>query len=367
METQEQKNNKSSSTTPETKPEPFQTVAQVRTTKWLAVFGFIAMVVALAWFLFTAIAFAPNLFSLVGSAISSDTTAKTAPEIILTPRETTATPDEPLALSWEASTTIDGTFAVWFACEPGVDIALATPTDGRQDIRCATYYNVGELTALNVFFSTANVESTTVAYEITFVPTDESIKQSGNVGTLTVTSSTLAMNEDSNEEEDEVTEIESEPIPQPDQEEAPVEEESTTQPAPHTPQYREQIVYRVPQSDPQGTTDLHASFSRVGVLDNGSFTTTATFNRGERGAIRFTVTNQGNRTSENWTYTAELPNGQVYQSPTQAPLRPNETATISLGLRAPSEIGTYPFSVKIDTSRDISTANHSFSWSVVVD
>ncbi len=353
METQEQKNTNQSSTA----ANPFKTPAQERTTKWLAVFGFIAVIVALAWFLFTAIAFAPNLISYVGSALSTnDTATTTAPEIILTPRQTVAVPDEPLTLSWEAPTTLEGTFAVWFACETGVEIALSTPEDGQQDVRCATYYNIGELTNVNVFLTAPGIEVATIQYEVVFVPADETIAQSSNIGTLTVTDPTLA----AHEEDDEILVTESE-------DEVPVEETTVTETPAHTPQYQEQVVYRVPQSDPQGTTDLRASFSRVGVLDNGTFATTASFNRGEQGAVRFTVTNQGTRTSENWTYQAELPNGQTYESPTQAPLRPNETATISLGFRAPTESGTYPFSVSIDTLRDISTANHSFSWSVIVD
>lgn len=346
METQEQKNNNSSSDTVED---------TARTTKWLAVFGLFALVLALAWFIFTVIAFIPNALSLAGSVLfTSEPEEEQTFEIVLETTETTAVSGEMITLSWEQFAEQPlGSYAVWFACADDVTIQVVTPDEGMQNINCETYYNIGERTSLNVLFESPAVEMTSIDYEIAFVPEDEDIEQQGSIGTLVIENPTLALREEEIEEETEIIEDETE-----------AEEELVEQPI---PEYREDIVYQVPQSDPQGATDLGVRFFGVGILENETFTAQPSFEQSKRGAIRFVVTNHGTRTSENWTYTATLPNGQIYESPTQMPLRPNENATISLGFRSPAETGTYPFSVAIETTRDISTANHSFSWSVSVD
>lgn len=352
MQTQEQQNNNQSSNSVTTNEQ------QVRTTKWLAVLGFVALVVALAWFLFTAIAFVPNLVSLAGSAILGEEQLPEPTEIILTPSDIIAQHDSSLTLTWEATQESAGSFAIWFACVDGVDIAVATPDDGRQNINCDTYYNIGDRTSINAFFSMPDMENTQIQYEVAFVPEDDEQEQGGSVGTLTIENTALAMREE-DEDEDQDDAIEED-----DEDEVAVSPEPPTA---TTPPFREEIVYEVPQSDPRGTTDLGIRFTGVGVLENETFRGTRAFAQSERGAIRFAVTNHGTRTSETWTYTAELPNGQIYESPTQEPLRPNETATISLGFRAPAETGSYPFAVGINTSRDVNTNNHNFSWSVTVE
>lgn len=348
METQEQNNNSSSSNVVED---------TARTTKWLAVFGLFALVLALAWFIFTVIAFIPNALSLAGSALfTSEQEEIQTSEIILGTMVTPAVNDEIITLSWEHSPEPPlGSYAVWFACADDVTVQVVTPDDGMQSINCETYYNIGERTSLNVLFQSPSTEITSIDYEIAFVPEDENLEQQGSVGTIVIENPALALREDDKEDIEEEADI---------IDETEVEEEAIEQPA---PEYREDIVYQVPQSDPQGATDLGVRFFGVGILENETFTAQPSFEQSKRGAIRFVVTNHGTRTSENWTYTATLPNGQIYESPTQMPLRPNENATISLGFRSPAETGTYPFSVAIETTRDISTANHSFSWSVSVD
>ncbi len=340
METQEQKYSNLSSNTIENK---------TRTTKWLAVFGLFALVLALAWFIFTVIAFVPNALSLAGSVLFTNEPEEVVPsEIILENREITTLSGEIATLSWIPSTEPQpGSYAIWFACVDGVSVQVVTPDDGIQNINCETYYDIGERTTLNVELQSSAMEVASVEYEIAFVSSDESFERHGSVGTLTIENPALALAEE---------ETEAEVVPEED-----VIEQSVI------PEYREDIVYQQPQSDPQGVTDLGVRFAGVGVIEDGAFAIRRSFEENKRGAIRFEVTNHGTQTSEDWTYTATLPNGQIYESPKQQPLRPKESATISLGFRSPAEAGTYPFSVMIETTRDISSANHSFSWSVLVD
>ena len=348
METQEQKNNNQSSNAVEDK---------TRTTKWLAVLGLFALVLALAWFIFTVIAFIPNALSLAGSVLfTGDRDEVKTTEIILADTGTTAVSDEMITLSWEQSAESPaGSYAVWFACVDTITIQVVTPDEGMQNLNCGTYYNIGDRTSLNVRFQSPSLEIASIDYEIAFVPDDENLEQQGSVGTLIVENPALVLHEEDEEGAEEEIGIEEETLPA---------EETIEQ---TTPEYREEIVYQVPQSDPRGITDLGIRFSGVGTLENETFVAQPSFEQSNRGAIRFVVTNHGTRTSEDWTYTANLPNGQIYESPIQEPLRPNENATISLGFRSPAETGTYPFSVAIETMRDVSSANHSFSWTVLVD
>ena len=336
-----------------------------RTTKWLAVVGFLALLLAMAWFIFTTIAFVPNLVATVGSLFTDDSEPSPV-ELILTPETTTAAHAQPITLEWEPAPTI-GSYAIWFACAEGVRIQVATPEDGTQEINCSTFYNIGDLTAVRTTFLSETQEEVSVEYQVAFLPETDPDAQFATTGQLTIQNQALALADDTDEADTDepVTEtpVEDEPAASDDDT---TSEPDVTPTVPQTPQYREEVVYQVPQSDPNGTTDLAVAYRGVGTISNGSFVADSSFDSGDRGAIRFTVTNQGTRTSETWRYTAELPNGQTYRSPSQAALRPNETATISLGFRAPAERGSYPFRVNTETSRDQNRNNHSFSWSVAV-
>lgn len=361
--TQEQQNNNlSNQTTSAHESATYALEPRERTTKWLAVAGFLALLIAMAWFIFTAMSFVPHLVATVGNFLTAEDTVPTPVELILTPATTEAEHNQPITLEWEPAPEA-GSYAIWFACVDGVRIQVATPNDGAQEINCATFYNIGNLTAIRTTFLSEQAETTAIEYQVAFLPEADPDNQSTTSGVLTIRNQTLALAEDTEVSPETPAEEEEDVVAEPSIPDASVPEPTT----PTQPVYREEIVYSVPQSDPAGTTDLAVTYRGVGVIESSTFIAGSRFTANDRGAIRFAVTNRGTRTSETWRYTAELPNGQTFTSPEQAPLRPNETATISLGFRAPAEAGTFPFAVNITTVRDQDRSNHAFAWNVKVD
>jgi subtilase family serine protease len=123
-------------------------------------------------------------------------------------------------------------------------------------------------------------------------------------------------------------------------------------------------VYEIPVSNPRGFTDLQTAFLNVGEIRNNTFTVTSL--REERdGAFQFSVKNIGTKTSERWTYTVELPDGDSYTSSSQAPLKPNERAVITIGFAVPG-ISVHTFEVDVDVDDDRNRNNNSFERRVSV-
>lgn len=346
-----------------------------RAIKWLAVFGVISIVLSLGWIVSSITGYNPNLMATIGSIFTN----KSHPvELILTPATTTIEHGSPVTLEWEPAPE-PGTYALWFECAGDMEIHLATPGYGSQEIICDTFYNIGELNAVRAIFSNEK-ESTLIDYKVAFLPESNPDEQYITTGQLTIQSSQIALSPDDKKDADI---IESEPIikeeepksketetpteTEIDQPETEVTEDLSPEPVYTEPQFITEVVYQLPTSDPLGNTYLYVSYRGVGIIDNNVFTAHSSFNSAEHGAIRFDVTNRGTKTSSEWTYRAQLPNGQIYTSPTQEPLKPNETATISIGFRSPVETGTYPFSVEIDTIDTNELLNDNFTWSVMVN
>lgn len=151
-----------------------------------------------------------------------------------------------------------------------------------------------------------------------------------------------------------------------------VSDESATPAATSTPskpttstptpvQYKTVAQYVVPTSDPNGYTDLEATFVAVGrTTSDGRFVAGATLETDEVGAIQFRVKNIGTKTSSEWHFEAKLPNGDTMKSSVQKPLKPGEMATLTLVFDVGDKDGNRSFEVGVYGGNDISTINNGF-------
>ncbi len=86
--------------------------------------------------------------------------------------------------------------------------------------------------------------------------------------------------------------------------------------------------------NPNGRVDLKALITDVGIIDtDGIFVSTSTISTKNKGTIRFTVTNIGSKTSDNWTFNAVLPTFPMYifHSTNQRALAPGDKIEFTLG------------------------------------
>ncbi|OGG41884.1 hypothetical protein A2837_01580 [Candidatus Kaiserbacteria bacterium RIFCSPHIGHO2_01_FULL_46_22] len=141
----------------------------------------------------------------------------------------------------------------------------------------------------------------------------------------------------------------------------------TVTPKPVTPQYRTVTTYVVPTSNPNGYTDLEISLVAVGKMTSGErFIPTAYLEAEEQSAIQFRVKNLGTKTSGNWHFKAELPNGDDFKSNVQQPLKPGEMATLTIAFVTDNDDGSHKFNVSVYTNGDTNTANNGFTATVNV-
>ena len=128
----------------------------------------------------------------------------------------------------------------------------------------------------------------------------------------------------------------------------------------------QEILYFFPTSHPNGFVDLKITYLGIGTFENETFVQSGTFNSTLKGAFKFEVRNIGTKTSDDWTLEAVLPSGFTYVSDSQAQLRPNETATLTLGFTPEADSSTATISSTVIEENDTKEGNNSFTWSVKI-
>lgn len=140
---------------------------------------------------------------------------------------------------------------------------------------------------------------------------------------------------------------------------------STPKPAPIT--YKTVTTYKQPVSDPNGYVDLFASFVAVGTMTaNDRFIAASYIEEDEPAAFQFKVKNNGTKTSGEWRFKIELPNGSKIESEAQRPLGPSETSTLTIAFSGVENKKNRDISIEVTTSGDVNTSNNSFKVRVEV-
>lgn len=334
-----------SSTSPDTKE---------RSIRALAVVGFIGLIVLIAILIINLVSFIPNIVSSVASVINTQTENTLQVQVT----EDSIESGEMTFLSWESTGKISS-YAFAFSCS-NYDLRTEVRTNeyGTQTITCDTTYTLDEIKELSLTIFAEEARFNTLNYTIYGYIDGEDTDPVTAEGSIEILNRNISIGGSNTDEE----KVETEPEENTEEE---IEDDTTSEPETPRYTYREEYVYDIPKSDPNGYTELALTYKGVGTLtSNHTFVPAGSFSTEETGAIKFSVKNTGTKTSDSWTYSTKLPNGTKYTSKTQTPLKPNEEATIILGFRAPSKADTYPFSVSIKTARDSNSNNNSFSWSV---
>ena len=135
-------------------------------------------------------------------------------------------------------------------------------------------------------------------------------------------------------------------------------------PTPITPGNQQNNVYKIdPTVNPviEGNwTDLGATIEEVGILDsNNNFVATSTFSNINIGAVRFTVKNIGDKTSENWTFNAVLPTSpaHIFHSAGQKALAPGEKIEFTMGFDKAKIGAQQPIIINVDPTGGMKESN----------
>lgn len=315
----------------------------------------ILIIAGLAWTSVHLIKLVPDAFSSLASlaeSLNRTSSNQTFGSFGVTSDKTLVNAGESVTLSWETASR-PGSYTFSYQCADGVAVDLIRD-DGTQSISCDTNYNIGTVENLTIAIDSEKERYTDVTYTIAFLATNDiSPRASGNASITVVNN---AVSELATETTEEPEMPEEEPVEEP-QEETPSETPATPAVSP-TPTYEQQYTYAIPTSDPHGRTDLGVRFLNTGMIVGNTFFPQALL-RGEAGAIQFEVKNFGTKTSGRWSFSVTLPTGDTYTADSQAPLKPNERAVLSIGFGEHAK-SSYTFEVVVDETSDRNRLNDSF-------
>lgn len=352
--------------------------------KSLAIFGFIGIIILIAWLSIQLVSVIPGAFSSLASLAESINMQKqTAMEdkelknITVTSSATLVNAKEAVTASWGAAN-VPGSFTFSYQCTDGVAIDLQE-IDGMKSITCDTNYNIGNVTSLTFTVDSEKNRYSDVRYTISFLGTNDTMPRASGTAQITVINSDIksVLATTVNNEEETATPVIEETLKRVVAPEAtpstPVVETvvetvpstpvtETVKPIAPTPTYEQQYTYTIPVSDPNGRIDLGTRYLNVGNIVGSTFIAGAV-RQGEAGAIQFEVKNYGSKTSGTWTFSVTLPDGRTYKSETQAALKPNERAVLTIGFPTVT-VSSHTFVVIVSETNDKVNLNDSFQQKV---
>jgi len=335
--------------------------------KILAIIGFTATVVLGVWLAVQVVQLAPSAFTSLASLSESVYGKPNTEEITVVTSKSVVNNTETFALRWS---TVDrpGEYRFTYECTDGIEVLVKNKDGAMTPAACGQPFTLvgdGE-TELQV--KSDKLRFIDVSYTVTF--TDEGAREVAVADSdkFTVVNASIPQGgvvagaDDNKEKTDEATaDDEEEKVITP---VVPTKTTTPTPTVPTTPQY--EFTYKLPVSNPNGFVDLKTTYIGVGELNNSNvFIPRSSIDNDTRAALKFSVTNIGTKTSDDWTYEVEMPNGSTYESSKQDGLKPNETATIILGFDA-TDTGTKSISGEVTVDDDRSKANNDFNRLVTV-
>jgi len=329
----------------------------------LAIAGFVAIVLVLAWLSVQLVQLFPNALSSLASLAegvnqASETMIDDEPmaAIVVSSNTSLIKNGDTLDINWDTMNA-RGSYVFFYDCVDGVAVTQIDAGVERQLV-CDTNYNVGDISEFSVAIESEKNRYTDVTYGIGFLATSDTEPRALGTDVVTVINENVngfTFVTEPETEEPIVEEVVTEP-------EVPAVVTPTT-PTPGTPVFEQEFVYKIPTSDPNGITDLGTAYIAMGEVINNRFVP-GPVTTDNAGAIQFSVKNYGTKTSNTWSFTMTLPNGGTYNSPTQAALKPNEQAVLTIGFPATGNDTTHTFELKVAVSNDRNSRNDSFTQRV---
>jgi hypothetical protein len=338
--------------------------------KSLAIVGFIGLIIVIAWLGIQLVKVLPSAFSSLAS-LADSVYQFDNDKFATSVNKTMVNTNESATISWNVPKRT-GTFAFSYECVEGLSLDMRDSLGSIKSLTCATNYNIGSVSALDIIAQSEKSRFADLKYRIDFIPSGKTEPTTNAGGSLTIVNPSISAVTDETPVQPEapatttpvVTPATTTPSTTPVVTPKPVKPTTPTTPA--KPTYTQEYTYGIPVSNPNGYTDLAARFLASGIIENKTFIATAVIDNDSTGAIQFEVKNIGTKTSNTWTYTAKLPNGETYTSPSQAALKPNERAVITLGFAMGDTTGVKRYDVEVSITPDSNQKNNQFETVVAV-
>lgn len=317
----------------------------------LAVIGFIAVIILIAWLAVQIVRFVPSAFSSLASLsqgisqYSESLDGDVDGPLIVQSNVASTTSGKPITLSWEKDGRV-GRYAFSHGCREGLIVEMVD-NDGLRSLSCGVRYDLGDMNSITIVVDSPFETPVEVPYIISFMRTNDTEPIRAGEATVTIV----------NEESTAVVAGDNNGDVLGDSDSADTEEEPTVS-APRPTITKPEYTYTFPVSDPNGYTDLKTTFVATGNISGRTFKA-GSLKQDDDGAIQFEIQNIGTKTSGRWSYSVLLPDNDTYVSESQAPLLPTERVIISIGFST-NDDSSHTFVVSAGETNDINLKNNTF-------
>ena len=335
------------------------TSPQPTSRKVLSVLGLLALIIVVAWLAISFVRVMPGAFgSLASLADSVYHPERQQQNLTVSAHSNIVNVNEDIVINWNQLDTA-GDYTLNYQCnDEGVALNVVLRDNNTVALDCETPFTI-DTDTITLTAESNKKRFVDIVYSVTFTPEDERQEIVAETKRLTIVNPNISTSGGtSTSEEEPDTTVDTEPDTQPDT--------GNTDPTPEPTTTVREVIYALPQSDPNGNIDLQIRHVGVGELVNNSFIPRGQITAGDQGAFRFAVKNIGTKTTGNWSYEATLPDGSTYKSGTQAALRPNEEAVITLGFTTPQETGNLTIGAKVTATGDIRSSNNRYNWVMTI-
>jgi len=328
----------------------------------IAVIGFAILFIVAIWSGIQIVKFAPHAFS----GFSFFKSLKGAPSITLNPEKLTVAPEEETTLKWDLSGNVEGgTVSFMYKCAQNAVLDIYDDMSKEyKTLPCNTPYNM-PLSIKSIKIKPHYTNTTVVDVPIAIVYTDGAGKKYEDIQKLTVKDSSAT--EESNPIATSTDEVDNTPdnkyvggtdynsgkegvVSTPNRPVAPAVHTATT--------YHKKRSNRC-VSKIYGTPDLSIHHIRTGVIArNGYFVQKSSFSKNDVVVIKFTVSNNGTKTSPAWKFQALLPktDNPLYTSAYQPAIPPCSGRFYTVRVSNP-RVGNQKITVSVDPVNEVQELN----------
>jgi len=332
----------------------------------IAVIGFAILFIVAIWSGIQIVKFAPHAFS----GFSFFKSLKGAPSITLKSEKLTVAPDEEVSLSWDLSGNVEGgTVSFMYKCAQNAVLDVYDDMSKEyKTLPCNTPYNM-PLSIKSIKIKPHYTNTTVIDVPIAIVYTDQAGKKYKDIQKLTIKDSSAT--EESNptatstDEADYASDNKYVGSTNYDSNYNSGKEGVVSTPSKHdiasthvTTTHRKKRPNRC-VSKVYGTPDLSIHHIRTGVITrNGYFVQKNSFNKNDVVVIKFTVSNNGTKTSPAWKFQALLPktDNPLYTSAYQPAIPPCSGRFYTVKVSNP-KVGNQKITVSVDPVNEMQELN----------
>lgn len=324
--------------------------------KILAIVGFIATAGLLIWLIVTAVKLAPGGFASLSNTAETINNYRPEEKIEITSEKAVVNSGESFKLNWTDMKQA-GEYLFTFTCTPGVKIDVRSAEGKLIPMLCTDKLTL-PATVHGITLSITSTESrfADVPVKVTFTNPEVETPFVSETK-ITVVNATVPVKETAPTATTRPTDR---PATAP---------TVTPKPTPATPRPQAPIVtYVEPTSNPNGYVDLQVVTLGSGVIKNGVFSKTSSYDKDKRNAVQFMIKNIGTKTSGSWSFKTKASSDTVYDSGTESSLKPQEyviyTLEYDLGNTRDKRVD---IKTTVLTKNDTNGSNDSSTWSVKID